>query len=112
MPKIDRIKSLVPIFEAGRFYMPRRIIFRDLQGRERDFVSEMIHDEYLVHPVGSHDDILDCLARILDPELPTVFPMMDYSTNTADFSDSVMRKKPTTNHTYNVLAGVGKKSHE
>jgi hypothetical protein len=36
---------------------------------------EFIAEEYLAFPVSLHDDMLDCLARILDPELGASFPM-------------------------------------
>jgi hypothetical protein len=33
-----------------------------------------IDEEYLAFPVGVHDDMFDCKARIVDPELGAVFP--------------------------------------
>ncbi|SME88342.1 hypothetical protein [Desulfovibrio gilichinskyi] len=74
VPKTDRIRKLVPIFEQGRFWLPWRSRFMDHQGRERDLVREFIDDEYLAFPVAPHDDMLDCMARILDPALGAVFP--------------------------------------
>ena len=74
VPKVDRIRKLVPLFEQSRFYLPWQARFMDHQGRERDLVREFIDDEYLAFPVAPHDDMLDCLARILDPALGAVFP--------------------------------------
>jgi phage terminase large subunit-like protein len=74
MPKNDRIRRLVPVFEQGRLYLPARCPFRDAEGKDRDMTREFIADEYLAFPVSLHDDMLDCLSRILDPELGAAFP--------------------------------------
>lgn len=74
MPKVDRIKRLIPLFEQGRFYLPKRLPFIDCEGRTIDFIEKFLADEYLAFPVCMHDDMLDCLARILDPELGAEFP--------------------------------------
>lgn len=74
MPKEDRIRRLVPVFEGGRFYMPRRLIFVDAEGKARDFVGEFIRDEYTSFPVSIHDDMFDDLSRIVDPDLHAQFP--------------------------------------
>ncbi len=74
VPKADRIMALGPYFEQGRFYLPARCPFADHEGRWHDLVREFI-DEYLAFPVTSHDDMLDCLARILEPRLGAEFPM-------------------------------------
>lgn len=72
--KEDRIQKLIPIYEQRRFYMPKRLVFIDYEGRAVDYVKRFIEDEYLAFPVSSHDDMLDCRARILDPTLGAVFP--------------------------------------
>ena len=72
--KKDRIGRLVPVFEQARMYLPVRDPFRDVQGRWRDFTREFVADEYMAFPVSLHDDMLDCLARILDPSLGAEFP--------------------------------------
>lgn len=74
MPKNDRIRRLVPVFEGGRYYMPVRLLYADHEGRTRDLVYELVHEEYLGFPVALHDDGLDCASRILDPELGASFP--------------------------------------
>lgn len=74
MPKVDRIRRLVPVFEAGRFWMPERLLFVDEEGATRDFVLELLKDEFTAFPVGVHDDMLDCLSRVVDPALATEFP--------------------------------------
>lgn len=74
MPKEDRIKRLIPIYEQGRFYSPRRFTFVDHEGVTRDYVQMFRDHEYLAFPVCVHDDMLDCEARILDPVLSAEFP--------------------------------------
>jgi predicted phage terminase large subunit-like protein len=72
--KEDRIQKLVPVFEQGRFYLPKRLSFVDYEGQVRDFVQLFIDNEYTAFPVCVHDDMLDCLARILDQTLGAKFP--------------------------------------
>ncbi len=79
--KNDRIKGLIPVFETGRFYLPWRCRFLDCEGRERDLAQEFLDDEYLAFPVAPHDDMFDCMARILDPALGAVFPRIEQSVN-------------------------------
>jgi predicted phage terminase large subunit-like protein len=74
MPKVDRIRRLVPLFECGRVYLPRRLLFNDVTGKCRDFVAELLRDEFTAFPVAIHDDMLDCLSRIADPDLNAQFP--------------------------------------
>lgn len=74
MPKFDRIRRLVPKFEQGRIIFPYRLLYADIEGRTHDLTQEFLEDEYLAFPVCAHDDMLDCLARYLDPEFPVTFP--------------------------------------
>jgi len=73
-PKEDRIKKLIPVFEQKRFYLPKRLIFVDNENVTRDFVKLFIENEYLSFPVCEHDDMLDCIARIMDSILNAEFP--------------------------------------
>lgn len=74
MSKPDRIKRLIPIFEQHRMYMPKRLFFVDNSGVVQDFVKVFIEDEYSCFPVVVHDDMFDCMARILEPILDAKFP--------------------------------------
>jgi predicted phage terminase large subunit-like protein len=74
MPKADRIKRLIPKFEQGKIWLPKRLPFIDSEGRTVDFIEKFLADEYLAFPVCEHDDMLDCMARVLDPELGAAFP--------------------------------------
>jgi predicted phage terminase large subunit-like protein len=64
--KEDRIRKLVPYFEANRIYLPDRCIKKDYEGNIRNLTQDFINEEYLTFPVSVHDDMLDCLARIVD----------------------------------------------
>ena len=94
--KFDRIMGLVPIFETGRFWLPVRLMFGDYEGKAHDFVAEFVKEEYLAYPVVSHDDRLDCMARILCPDLAATFP----ATPTRDRK---RRSKSRSNRKYQVL---------
>lgn len=72
--KEDRIKRLVPIFEQHRFWLPETLHFVDYEKKRIDFIEKFITDEYRAFPVTNHDDMLDCISRIVDPEFPTKFP--------------------------------------
>ncbi len=74
LPKNDRIRKLVPLFERKGFLLPVRAPFRDHEGVWRDVVREFVQEEYLAFPVAPHDDMLDCMARIVDPALCAEFP--------------------------------------
>lgn len=72
--KEDRIKRLVPLYEGGRFYLPRTLHRTDYQGVTRDLIHDFIEDEYMAFPVAIHDDMLDCQARIAEPDCPVTWP--------------------------------------
>jgi phage terminase large subunit-like protein len=73
--KEDRIKGLVPDFEQHRIYLPQRCLRTNWEGHFEDLTRVFVNEEYNVFPYISHDDMLDCLSRIKDPELETGFPM-------------------------------------
>lgn len=74
MAKEDRIKMLIPKFEQAKMWLPKKLSFIDYEGRPVDFVQKFIDDEYKAFPVCVHDDMLDCMARILDPLIGAEFP--------------------------------------
>ena len=73
-PKADRIRRLIPWFEQGRLFLPVESSFRDTEGAIRNFTSEFVSEEYETFPVCAHDDMLDCLARLAEPDLGVGFP--------------------------------------
>lgn len=72
--KADRIKKLMPIFEKKKFYLQENEYHVNYEGQNCDVIAEFLREEYLAFPVGAHDDMLDCLARILDPDLNAIWP--------------------------------------
>ena len=77
MAKEDRIRKLVPPFEAGRVWFPTRLLFQDYEGVMHDLSREFVVDELTAFPVAIHDDMLDGLARIRDPNFSVVFPELE-----------------------------------
>jgi phage terminase large subunit-like protein len=78
IPKTDRIKRLIPVFEQGRMFLPQRGIVSDApRALQTDLVRAFVTEEYEAFPVAAHDDMLDCMARILDPELGIIKPQPD-----------------------------------
>lgn len=91
VPKNDRIKGLIPIFEAGRFYLPITLHRTLYDKKTVDLVDVFIQQEYLAFPVPVHDDMLDCLARILDQKLGAIWPKIQ--SNLGPGSDRYSIKK-------------------
>jgi len=74
VPKPDRIAGLVPLFSGSKIWFPPKIIFLGADGKTHDAVAEFVADEFAMYPVSSHDDMLDCLARVLDKSMGISFP--------------------------------------
>lgn len=74
MAKADRIRRLIPLFEESRIWFPEHLMKYDYEGNEIDLVQAFREEEYELFPVGAHDDMLDALARICDPEVDTTAP--------------------------------------
>ena len=72
--KDDRIKRLIPIFEQGKFYLPKSKHVTDWQKTTVDLVHSFIEEEYYPFPTCLHKDMLDSLSRIAEPELKLVWP--------------------------------------
>lgn len=72
--KNDRIKRLIPYFEQQRIVLPRTLHYTGYDGKTNDLVHDFIEQEFLGFPVGIHDDMLDALARLLEPDLPLLWP--------------------------------------
>lgn len=73
--KEDRIAKLIPLFEEGRIYLPNTLFKTDYEGKHQDLIEVFLSQEYDAFPVAIHDDMLDCMARLLDPELRATFPI-------------------------------------
>lgn len=77
IPKNDRIKRLIPSLATNRWFFPNSIMKTDYQGRLTNLIETYINEEFLAFPVPVHDDLLDCQARIVDPELNAIFPKVE-----------------------------------
>ena len=72
--KDDRIRRLIPIFEQGKFYLPRSLNVSDWQKNTHDLVHDFIEEEFYPFPTSLHKDMMDSLSRIAEPELKLVWP--------------------------------------
>jgi predicted phage terminase large subunit-like protein len=77
IPKNERIKRLVPYFEQGRVFLPRSLYYTGSDGKLTDLIKDFIEQEYKSFPVPIHDDMLDALARIAEPDHPLIFPQLE-----------------------------------
>ena len=74
LAKNDRIRRLIPLFEKSRVWFPQTLNYTQHTRQVTDLVRDFIEEEFAPFPVGRHDDMMDCLARIVDPMLNAVFP--------------------------------------
>lgn len=74
MPKLDRIRRLIPWFEKGRIFLMPKLQKTNYEGVPVDLTKAFKGEEYLAFPVAAHDDMLDALARFLDEDLPIAWP--------------------------------------
>lgn len=70
--KEDRIRRLIPLFETGRIWMPKELHKCGSDSITRDIVADFIEQEYLSFPVSAHDDSIDCLARLCEPQIARI----------------------------------------
>jgi phage terminase large subunit-like protein len=68
MNKKLRILRLIPYFESGRIILPTTQNYINYENRSVDMVRSFVEEEYTAFPVLKHDDLMDCLARIVDIE--------------------------------------------
>lgn len=76
MPKNDRIRRMIPIVENHRLYLPETMYKTLYDGRTIDLIEQFLNEEYDAFPVPVHDDVLDALARITDPDMSPIFPQL------------------------------------
>lgn len=77
--KPDRIKRLIPLFSRGRFFLPYALPYTDSNGTFHELILEFIQEEYEKFPFISHDDMMDCMARIMDSKMNVTFPSKSYT---------------------------------
>lgn len=73
MMKEERIRRLIPDFQNRRIYFPATLAYIDQEGRKFDLISEL-RGEMASFPRARHDDILDAMSRIYEPDLYMTFP--------------------------------------
>lgn len=72
--KNDRIRRLIPYFANKQIYLPEFLYYTDYEGTMRELVSEFVEFEYKAFPVSEHDDMMDALARLMEPDLSLIWP--------------------------------------
>ena len=77
--KHDRIKRLIPLFEQGEIWLPESLHVTDWQKVPVDLVRAFVEEEYMAFPVGLHEDMLDALARMEEPDLKLLWPKVEKS---------------------------------
>lgn len=77
LKKEDRIRRLVPLFQQSRMYFPTELWYTESSGKYHDLIPVFVEEELLAFPVSRHDDLLDSLARLCQPELELRWPKED-----------------------------------
>lgn len=72
--KQDRIGRLIPLFEQHRIWLPQAHFVTNYEHTPVDLVRAFVEEEYMAFPVSIHDDMLDSLSRITEPDLTLVWP--------------------------------------
>ncbi|HKK62447.1 MAG TPA: hypothetical protein VJ951_07800, partial [Bacteroidales bacterium] len=72
--KQDRIKRLIPLFSRGRFFLPYALPYTNVKGEFHELILEFLNEEYERFPYINHDDMLDCMSRIMDSKMNVTFP--------------------------------------
>ena len=66
MSKEDRILRLVALFENGDILFPKHLYYDCKFDNEKIDIIERLLFEMFEFPMCKHDDLLDCLSRVLD----------------------------------------------
>lgn len=97
--KIDRIMGLLPLFEGHRVWMPDTCPSTNYEGITEDLTRIFLNDEFKTFPYSAHDDMLDCLARITDPEIsprlwfPDLVPDNIYGNSDTQILQDIIERK-------------------
>ena len=87
IPKEERIRRLVPYFETGRWYIPQNLIYETIEKKRVNLTHAFKFEEFLTFPVSEHDDMLDCMSRIFEPELCATLRPRKATATTTDESE-------------------------
>lgn len=96
MPKNDRIKQLIPSFFNQRWFFPQTLYRTDYQGKVIDLIDTYINEEFLAFPVPVHDDMLDCQARIIDPDLNVIWPRLEHDDEQDRYANSKRKRSSSS----------------
>ena len=72
LSKIERVDRFVPTFVNKKFYLPESLEYRDYEGISHDLIQELKYE--MVNFPRGHDDCIDAISRIKDPELGVINP--------------------------------------
>jgi predicted phage terminase large subunit-like protein len=72
--KDTRIRRLIPLFERRKVWLPMSIHRTLHDGVTRNLIDVFIEEELLAFPGSRHDDALDALSRLVEPDLSLVWP--------------------------------------
>ena len=92
IPKRERIRRLIPLYENGRFLLPEQLFKVDYEGKHVDLVQSFLNEEYRPFPVGLHDDMFDAMSRIWDIE--TMWPKARERRVQDRYARDVFRNRP------------------
>lgn len=72
--KTKKIERMVPIFEGGRVWLPNDLFYMDEKNLQRNLISDIIEQEFLLFPFAPHDDFMDAMSMIFDVD--PIFPQI------------------------------------
>lgn len=93
MPKTDRIKRLIPIFEQGRWYLPESCHRTNYEGTVQDLTAIFVEEEFKTFPVPVHEDMFDAMARILDEKLGAAWPRITEKERSRRYQERPTRRR-------------------
>jgi phage terminase large subunit-like protein len=70
MKKTDRVNRLIPMASEGRLWLPESCMKTQYDGRVVDIARILVEEELMPWPVPPHDDMVDCMSRIFDVDMP------------------------------------------
>ncbi len=65
LKKIPQIRQLIPLIEQGRIWLPNDIFYKDHKGLPRNFMNDIVEQEFLLFPFAPHDDFIDAMSLLL-----------------------------------------------
>jgi predicted phage terminase large subunit-like protein len=90
--KDDRISRLIPLFAAGRIYLPQQLHYQTREGEMVDLINQFIKEEYSHFPNTLQKDTLDSMSRIAERDMPLPWPRPQHYGRRADSFLAEMRK--------------------